>query len=57
MRRDWGVVLEADYSSARIATEAQNGMIAQVLKERLFNTPLRTTVDERTAQAAARGVM
>ncbi|CAD6569821.1 MAG: COP9 signalosome catalytic subunit rri1 [Tremellales sp. Tagirdzhanova-0007] len=48
---------KAARDSIRITTEAQSGMIAQVLKDRLFNTPSTTTLDERTASAAARGII
>ena len=43
--------------SVRISTEAQNGMVAQVLKDRLFNTPLGTTLPERSAVLAVQGIM
>lgn len=44
-------------SSARIATEAQNGMIAQVIKDRLFNTPLSGALDAESARRATQGVL
>ena len=50
-------VMEPDDYSIRITTEAHSGMIAQVLKDRLFNTPSTTTLDERLALAAARGII
>lgn len=43
--------------SMRISAEAQSGMLGQVLKDRLFNTPLTTTLDEQTARRAAAGVL
>lgn len=42
-------------NSARIATEAHNGMTTQIIKDRLFNTPLGQTVDIETARRAAAG--
>jgi hypothetical protein len=41
----------------RLAAEAKNGMLGQALKDRLFNTPLTTSITEDEAQAAARGVL
>ncbi|EIW71070.1 COP9 signalosome complex subunit 5 [Tremella mesenterica] len=41
----------------RIATEAQNGMIAQVIKDKLFNTPLTHALSVEEAMDAVRGVM
>ncbi|KAK8847636.1 COP9 signalosome complex subunit 5 [Kwoniella newhampshirensis] len=41
--------------SSRIATEAHNGMVAQLLKDRLFNTPLTTALDEASARATVQG--
>ena len=46
-----------DGFSSRIAIEAQNGITAQILKDRLFNMPLAVTLDKPSAQAAARGIM
>ncbi|KAK4684009.1 COP9 signalosome complex subunit 5, partial [Tremellales sp. Uapishka_1] len=46
---------KATKDSIRISTEAHNGMIAQVLKDRLFNTPLTGSLDSVKAQAAAQG--
>jgi hypothetical protein len=43
--------------SARIATEAHNGITTQIIKARLFNTPLGETVDPATAGRAAAGVL
>ena len=43
--------------SARIATEAHNGTTTQIIKTRLFNTPLGGTVDVATAAKAAAGVL
>jgi len=48
---------KAARDSIRIATEAQNGMVTQILKDRLFNTPLTGSLDINTAQAAAAGRM
>jgi hypothetical protein len=42
--------------SARIATEAHNGITTQIIKSRLFNTPLGETLDPATASRAAAGV-
>jgi len=43
--------------SSRIATEAHNGITTQIIKTRLFNTPLGETVDPATAGRAAAGVL
>lgn len=47
----------ANGGSARIAVEAQNGMTTQVLKSRLFNTPLSAPLDQQAAKNAAAGIM
>ncbi|WWD00854.1 COP9 signalosome complex subunit 5 [Kwoniella sp. B9012] len=41
--------------SSRIATEAQNGMISQLLKDKLFNTSLQAPLDPTTARATVQG--
>jgi len=37
--------------------EVKNGMVAQVLKDKLFNTPLAASLDQDTARLAAQGVL
>jgi len=37
--------------------EAKNGMVAQVLKDKLFNTPLNAPLDEGKARMAAQGIL
>ncbi|WWD21723.1 COP9 signalosome complex subunit 5 [Kwoniella shandongensis] len=46
---------KAAKDSSRITTEAQNGMVAQLLKDKLFNTPLTTALDEAAARATVQG--
>lgn len=41
--------------SSRITLEARNGIISQLLKEKLFNTPLTQSVDDKSAQAIVQG--
>ncbi|WVR04832.1 COP9 signalosome complex subunit 5 [Kwoniella sp. DSM 27419] len=41
--------------SSRIATEAQNGLVTQMIKDQLFNTPLTNAVGEATAVATVQG--
>ncbi|OXG13662.1 COP9 signalosome complex subunit 5 [Cryptococcus neoformans Tu259-1] len=41
--------------SSRITSEARNGIISQLLKEKLFNTPLTQSVDDKSAQAIVQG--
>lgn len=41
--------------SVRIATEAHNGITAQVLKEKLFNSGLDASISPETAMLAAQG--
>ncbi|ORX35910.1 JAB1/Mov34/MPN/PAD-1 ubiquitin protease-domain-containing protein [Kockovaella imperatae] len=47
----------ATKDSTRITAEAHNGLTAQILKHRLFNTPLNETLDPHVAQRAVRGAM
>lgn len=47
----------AKLCSARISTEAQNGMVTQILKDRLFNTPLTGTLDPQAAKLAVQGAL
>lgn len=42
-------------SSVRIATEAHNGITAQAIKERLFNTSLDASLSAENALLAAQG--
>ncbi|WWC68191.1 COP9 signalosome complex subunit 5 [Kwoniella pini CBS 10737] len=46
---------KAAKDSSRIATEAQNGMVAQLLKDRLFNTPLSGELTRDAARATVQG--
>ncbi|WWC86656.1 COP9 signalosome complex subunit 5 [Kwoniella dendrophila CBS 6074] len=46
---------KATQDSSRITTEAQNGMVAQLLKDKLFNTPLNGPLDPNVARAAVQG--
>nr|ODN92649.1 COP9 signalosome complex subunit 5 [Cryptococcus depauperatus CBS 7841] len=46
---------KATQDSSRIAIEAQNGIISQLLKNKLFNTPLSETVVKEEASAVIRG--
>ncbi|OCF33804.1 COP9 signalosome complex subunit 5 [Kwoniella heveanensis BCC8398] len=48
---------KATKDSSRIATEAQNGIIAQLLKDKLFNTPLSDSLDQASAYATVQGRM
>jgi hypothetical protein len=41
--------------SVRIATEAHNGITAQALKEKLFNSGLDAPISPETAVLAAQG--
>ena len=43
--------------SVRITTEATNGLLSQVLKDKLFNTPLTTALTPEAARAAVKGIM
>ncbi|WRT64537.1 COP9 signalosome complex subunit 5 [Kwoniella shivajii] len=46
---------KAAKDSSRIASEAQNGMIAQLLKDKLFNTPLNAPLDPTIAKMTVQG--
>ncbi|ORY21247.1 JAB1/Mov34/MPN/PAD-1 ubiquitin protease-domain-containing protein [Naematelia encephala] len=64
-RREQGLVVGVDdeetplskaaKDSGRIASQVQNGIISQIIKDRLFNTPLDSSLDPALARAAVEG--